>query len=73
MQRKVKINKYGGIHRICILLKNTYASNCLVVTELMSESVLWLHISQSVIGYEFILGAVYLSHEASNDVWNTKK
>ena len=31
----------------------------------MSESVLWLHISKSVIGYEFILGAVYLQHEAS--------
>ena len=31
----------------------------------MSESVLWLHISKSVIGYEFILGAVYLPHEAS--------
>ena len=47
------------------MVKNAYASNCSVVTEFMSESVLWLHISKSVIGYEFILGAVYLAHKAS--------
>ena len=57
--------KYGAIHGRCILVKNVYASNCSVVTECMSESVLRLHISKSVIGYEFILDAVYLPHEAS--------
>ena len=31
----------------------------------MSESVLWLNISKSDIGYEFLLGAVYLPHETS--------
>ena len=65
MPRKSKSHKYGGIHGICILVKNAYVSNCSVVTEFMSESVLWLHISESVIAYEFILGAVYLPHEAS--------
>ena len=67
MPRKSKSHKYGGIHGICILVKNPYASNCSVVTEFMSESVLWLHINKSVIGYEFILalGAVYLPHEAA--------
>ena len=65
MPRKSKTHKYGGIHGICILVKNAYASNCSVVTEFMSESVLWLHISKPVIGYEFLLGAVYLPHEAS--------
>ena len=62
---KSKINKYGGIHGICVLVKNAYASNCSVVTEFMSESVLWLHISKPVIKYDFLLGAVYLPHEAS--------
>ena len=65
MPRKSKTHKYGGIHGICILVKNAYASNCSVVTEFMSESVLWLHNSRPVIGYEFLLGAVYLPHEAS--------
>ena len=65
MSRKSKIHKYGGIHGICILVENAYASNCSVVTEFMSESVLWLHISKPVIMYDFLLGAVYLPHEAS--------
>ena len=51
--------------RICIFVKNVYASDCSVVTDLMSESVLWRHVSNSVIVYEFILGAVYLPHYAS--------
>ena len=51
MPRKSKTHKYGGIHRICILVKNAYASNYSVVTKFMSESALWLHISKSVIGY----------------------
>ena len=32
MPRKSKSHKYGGIHGICILVKNAYASNCSVVT-----------------------------------------
>ena len=52
--RLEKHSNIGGIHGICILVKNAYASNCSVVTEFMSESVLWLHISKPVIGYEFI-------------------
>ena len=75
MPRKSKSHKYGGIHGISILVKNAYASNCSVVTYFWSESVVWLHISRSVIGYKFILGAVYLPHEAStyycDDVLNT--
>ena len=48
-----------------MFVKNAYGSNCSVVTEFMSESVLWLHISKPVIVYEFLLGAVNLPHEAS--------
>ena len=65
MPRKSKTHKNGGIHGICILAKNADASNCSAVTEFMSESVVLLHISKSLIGYEFILGAVYLPHDAS--------
>ena len=65
MPRKSKTHKCGGIHGICVLVMNAYASNCSVVTEFMSVSVVWLHISKPVIGYEFLLGAVYLPHDES--------
>ena len=69
----MKTHKYGGIHGICIFVKNTNASKCTILTEFMSESVLWLHVSKSVLGYNFILGAVCLPHEESvyysNDVF----
>ena len=39
----------------------------------MSESVLWFHVIKSVLGYDLILGAVYLPHDTSvyysNDVF----
>ena len=38
---------------------------CFQLFSIMFESVLWLHISKPVIRYEFLLGTVYLPHEAS--------
>ena len=51
-KRKSKTHKYGGIHGICILVKNAYASNCSIVAEFMSESVLWHYVSKSVLRYQ---------------------
>ena len=65
MKKKCKTHKYGGIHGICILVKNQFAMNCTVIHEMTSESILWVHVTKHVIGREFILGSVYLPHEGS--------
>ena len=66
LKKKCKTHKYGGIHGICILVKNKFAMNCTVIHEMTSESIVWIHVTKHVIGREFILGSVYLPHEGSN-------
>ena len=36
-----------------------------MLTELESQSTLWLHVNKQVLGYKFILGADYLPHQMS--------
>lgn len=43
--------------------KNTYNKYMYIIQEICSESKLWLKVHREAFGYEFILGAVYLSHE----------
>ena len=66
MPRKHKKHKYGGIHGICIFVKEHIAENCTIIDNFMSESILWLYMKKNVIGQDFILGEVYLPHEMSD-------
>ena len=40
--------------------------NCTIIEKFVSKSVLWIHLNKNVSGIKFILGAVYLTHEASD-------
>ena len=66
MAKKHKKHKHGGIHGICIFIREHIASNCTIINEFLSESILWLHVKNTVLGYDFILGAVYLPYETSD-------
>lgn len=62
---KKRVNhRYGGVHGLCILIKNDKAE---FVTEIdyNTESVLWIKVDKNITGFEFILGAVYIPHEGS--------
>ena len=65
MHRKSTQHKYGGIQGICIFVKERIALNCVMLCDFISESILWLYVNDKVMGYDFILGAVYLPHEMS--------
>ena len=65
MHRKSTQHKYGGIHGICIFVKECIALNCVMLCDFISESILLLYVHDKVMGYDFILGAVYLPHEMS--------
>lgn len=62
--KKKSGHKYGGIHGLCVLVRNNFVS-FVEVLELSSESVLWLKVSKGLAGEDFILGAVYVPHEGS--------
>ena len=66
MSPKIKKHKYGGIHGICILVKAHVAINCHIIETVSSESILWLHVNNKVLGYDCIIGAVYIPHEMSD-------
>ena len=62
----LKRNKYGGIHGICVFIKERIPHHCTIIDNFVSESVLWKHFNTHISGFSFILGAVYLPHEASD-------
>ena len=66
MPKKNKKHKHGGIHGICVFIRQNIAHNCTIIDKFVSESVLWIHLNKNISGFEFILGAVYLPHEASD-------
>ena len=66
MPKKFERHKYRGIHGICVFIKERISHNCTIIDNFVSESVLWIHFNKNVSGHAFILGAVYLPHEASH-------
>ena len=66
MSKKLERHKYGDIHGICVFIKEHISHHCAIIDNFVSESVLWIHFNKNVSGFAFILGAVYLPHEASD-------
>ena len=57
--------KYRGIHGICMFIKECISHHFTIIDNFVSETVLWIHFNKNVSGFAFILGTVYLPHEAS--------
>ena len=59
MQKNPKINPQtwggGGIHDICVFIREHIAHHCTIIDKFVSESVLWIHVNKNVSGFEFIL------------------
>ena len=49
-----------------MFIREHIAHNCTIIDNFVIESVLWVHLNKNISGYDFILGAVYLPHEASD-------
>jgi len=58
-------HKYGGIHGIGIFVKNSIYGHISVIPDTTSDSTLWIKIEETLLGYEVLLGAVYIPHENS--------
>ena len=57
--------KHGGIHGICILVKDCLVKHCSKTTDSVSDCVLWLHLAIPGSNCKFTLGSVYIPHEGS--------
>ena len=66
MHKRLETHKYGGMHGICVFIKERISHHYTIIDNFVSESVLWIHLNKNVSGFAFILGAVYLPHEASD-------
>jgi len=65
MKKHLPSHKYGGIHGLGILIRTCYAEHCHIIDTCISTSTLWLHVNENVLGFSFILAAVYIPHESS--------
>ena len=67
MKSKNKCHKQGGVHGIGVLIKNSIANYFTVIenSNLSSDITFWLRVDKEFLGYEFILGVIYVPHEAS--------
>ena len=57
--------KFGGFHGMSILMKKYVFEHSLMLDNTSSPSVIWVKIQEEILGYEFILGAVYLPCDGS--------
>ena len=65
MPRKNNLHRYGGVHGLCVFIKNGHANSVCILENTTCDSVFWLKIDSQLYGEPFILGSVYLPHENS--------
>ena len=66
MQKSMYVKyKYGGYHGMCIFMKTEIFAFSEKIQGTVSESILWIKVDSNVLGYEFVLAAVYLPCEGS--------
>ena len=56
----------GEFHGINIFINEFIAQRCIIIHDLSSESILWIHINDKLSGIDLLLGAIYIPHEASD-------
>lgn len=54
----------GGIHGLAILVSRSLQEKFYEVSNTCAETVLWIRLDAQVLGFDLIIGAVYIPHEA---------
>jgi len=65
LEKKKSSYKHGGIHGVCLLVKNEFANYVQEIRDTTSDAILWTKVAKAAFGFEFILGTVYVPHEGS--------
>ena len=64
-QKTTESHNYGGIHGLCIFVRDDLVNYTESIEENESECIIWLKIDKVVLGYELLLGGVYIPGEGS--------
>ena len=57
MSKINKSHRYGGIHGLCILVRNSLAKHCKIINDLTSDSIIWLMID--VFSFSFVIAGIF--------------
>ena len=83
-EKSINTHRFGGVHGLCMLVKNDIASHAQLLTDIQSPYILWVKFRKEAFGIECSIGSVYLPcasghHKYNNmfdairnDVWNLK-
>ena len=58
-------HKFGGIHGLGIYINDKITKYVSVIEDVNSDYVLWIKLLKDLLGYDIIIGAVYIPHEGS--------
>ena len=53
-------NRYGGVHGLCMFIKEDFFSHTFVLKEMSSPYILWVRFGKDAFGLECVIGGVYL-------------
>ena len=59
-EKIIKKHPHGGVHGICMFVKNNILKYSKLVSEVQSPYVLWVQFSEQAFGFSCVIGAVYL-------------
>ena len=63
--KSIKKHKFGGIHGLCMLVKENISKHAKLLEENDSKHVLWVYFNKKAFGLSCVFGSVYIPHEAS--------
>ena len=64
-EKTINSHTYGGVHGLCMLVKNNLVKHTELITGVQSPYVLWVKFSEKAFGFSCIIGSVYLPGESA--------
>ena len=64
-EKSIRTHQHGGVHGLCMIVKNDVANCATLITETQSPFVLWVHFKEEAFGLGCIIGSAYLPGENS--------
>ena len=62
-EKTIDSHQYGGVHGICMLIKNSIAKYSKKITNVQSPYVLWVQFDEKAFGLSCVIGSVYFPTE----------
>ena len=74
-EKSINTHRNGGVHGLCMMVKDKFAAHAQLLTDIQSPYVLWVKFHKEAFGFGCILGSAYLPGENSihkdNEMYDT--